>query len=117
MREELLHFTVKLCGQSLVVRQDQRRALQIFDYIGYGKRFAGAGYPKQDLFSEPRCQPFVEALDCLRLIPGGLVVRHQLKTFALLHLHYYCRWPMPCLQLPYIVFYGERKATHEHISF
>ena len=49
VREELAHFSVQLCGQGLVRRQDQRRTLNFLDQVGDGKSLAGTRYTEQSL--------------------------------------------------------------------
>ena len=48
-RKKPLEFRVKLGSQSFVMRDDQRRPLDIFDYIRDGKRFSRAGHAEKRL--------------------------------------------------------------------
>ena len=47
--KEFLEFAVKLGGQRLVVRHDQRGPLHLLDHVGHGEGLARAGHPHQHL--------------------------------------------------------------------
>ena len=47
--EELFELVVKLGGEGLVVREDERGALRLLDNLGHGESFAGAGDAEQHL--------------------------------------------------------------------
>ena len=59
VREELAHFAVQLCGQGLVRRQDQRRALNFLDQVGDGKGLAGTCYTEQSLLRDTAADAIV----------------------------------------------------------
>jgi len=44
LRKEVFEFAVKLGGQGLVVRDDQRGLLDPLDHIGHGEGLSGAGH-------------------------------------------------------------------------
>ena len=54
-REERLELVIKLRRQGLVVGQDERRTAGLFDQLGHGVGFAGAGDAEQqsDVFRRP----------------------------------------------------------------
>ena len=52
--EEFAELAVKLGGQGLVVRQDQRRPLRLLDHVGDGVGLAGAGGAEQGLVGDRR---------------------------------------------------------------
>src|SRR3569623_465444 len=80
--EELAHLAVELGRQGLVGRQDQRRALDLLDYVGDGVGLARAGHAQQGL----ACETIVEALhqgaDGVGLVAGGGELGGDFKTFA-----------------------------------
>ena len=68
MREKFLKFAAKLCSERLVVRQNERRALGLFDDVGHCKGLAGSRDTEQHLM----LLIFQDAL-CERLDGGGLI--------------------------------------------
>jgi hypothetical protein len=54
--EEVLELPVKLRGQDLVGRQDQRGALQLLDHLRHGEGLARAGDAKQHLILVARAR-------------------------------------------------------------
>ncbi len=71
-REESLELAVELGGQRLVMRDNERRPVQLLDDIGHGEGLAGASDAEQGLALEALIQAFDEFGDGLRLIAGGL---------------------------------------------
>ena len=69
--EELAELVAELRGERLVVRDDQRRALQLLDDPRHRRRLAGAGGAEQRLVALARLQALGELLDRLRLVAGG----------------------------------------------
>ncbi len=49
LREEVLELVVELRGEGLVVRQDERRTVDLLDDLGHGEGLAGAGNAQQHL--------------------------------------------------------------------
>ncbi len=49
LREEVLELVIELGGERLVVRQDQRRPIQLLDDLGHREGLAGSGNAKQNL--------------------------------------------------------------------
>ena len=72
MRKELLELGVELGGERLVVRQDQRRPLQLLDDVGHRERLAGAGDAHEHLLAAAFAQVAHERLDGGGLVAGGL---------------------------------------------
>src|SRR5262249_36773784 len=68
LREELLELVVELRGERLIVRHDQRRAVQALDHLGHGVSLAGAGDSEQDLVLLAVAQSADE------LVNGGLLI-------------------------------------------
>ena len=83
LREELAELRVQLGGERLVVGQDERRAVQLRDRPGQGRRLARAGRAQQRLVVQTAAQPVDELFDRLRLVPGRfegcdeLQIRHH----------------------------------------
>ena len=78
-REEFLHLAVELSRQRLVVRHDDRRALQPLDQAGYREGLARAGDPEQRLVHEPVADALHQRIDRLRLVAGGLILGLELE--------------------------------------
>ena len=72
--EELPELVAELRGQRLVVRDDQRRALELLDDPGHGRGLAGARGAEEGLVLGARPQALGELLDRLRLIACRLVL-------------------------------------------
>ena len=47
--EELFELVIELSGEGLVVREDERGTLQLFDDLGHREGLAGAGDAEEDL--------------------------------------------------------------------
>ena len=45
LRKEFFELAVKLGGQSLIMRDDQRGLLDPLNDVGHGEGFSGTGYP------------------------------------------------------------------------
>ena len=71
-RKEAAELLVKLGGERLVVRQDQRRLADLRDHICGGERLAAARDPQQGLLRSTVAETLDQLLDGLRLIAGGL---------------------------------------------
>ena len=78
-RKELLEFGVQLGGQRLVVRDDQRRPLDVLDDVGHRERLAGPGDAHQDLVLLAALEALDQGRDRLRLIARGLERGFQLE--------------------------------------
>ena len=78
--KEHLEFPVELRRQSLVVREHQRRALQLLDHVRNGEGLPRAGHAQKRLMSESAGQPVDQLLYRLGLIACGTVVRIQFKA-------------------------------------
>ena len=74
-REEGLELSVELGGQGLVVAEDERRALQTFDYAGHGEGLSRARDTQESDVRHAFGQGRAELVDGLRLVAGGLVCR------------------------------------------
>ena len=75
VREERLEFIVKLRGEGLVGREDQRRALRGLDDLRHGESLAGTGRAEQHLIPLAIPDTLGEFRDRGDLIAGGLIVR------------------------------------------
>ena len=88
LREELLHFRVKLARQGFIVRNDQCRLLQLLYHVGHCEGLARSCDTEQSL----ELVAFPEALHqffyCLRLVAGGLIFRYKFELI-LCELHNY----------------------------
>ena len=78
--EELAELGVELGGQRLVVGQDQRGLLVLFDDPGDAGRLSGPGGSEQGLVSRALGEALAQALDGGRLVPGGLEGRDELEV-------------------------------------
>ncbi len=81
-REELAHLAVELCGQGLVGRQDEGRALHPLDHVGDGVGLARARDSEQGLVREPGPEPLDELANGLALVTRRLVVGLDFERFA-----------------------------------
>ncbi len=66
--EERLELAVELCGQRLVRRENERRALRRLDHLGHGEGLAGTGHAQQDLRAIVALHALDQVLDRLRLV-------------------------------------------------
>ena len=74
-----LKLRTKLGGQRLVVRQHQRRTVDLLDDVCHGEGFARTGDAEQRLLLIPAEHPLRQGVDRLRLVAGWLIVRDELK--------------------------------------
>ena len=72
-----MKFAVELRRQRFVVHDDQGRLLDLSDYVGEGKGFAGTGHAQEDLMRLFPQNPVRQALNSLWLISSGLKLRDQ----------------------------------------
>ena len=72
-------LVVELGRQSLVGRQNQRRAVDRGDDIGHGKGLAGTGNTQQDLAFCTAEDLFGDGLDGLGLVSAGFEFRYEFK--------------------------------------
>ena len=79
VREELPELRAELRRQRLVVRQHERRPVQLLDDVRHGKGLAGAGDAKQDLLVEAHFDAVYKFFDGLRLVAGRLIFGNKLK--------------------------------------
>ena len=77
--EEAVELAVELRGQSLVGREDQRRALRRLDHLGHGEGLARAGDAEQHLIALMRSDALDQFVDRLRLVALGLELRDDAK--------------------------------------
>ena len=73
LREELAELVAELRGERLVVRDDQRRPLDLLDDPGHRRRLPGARRAEQGLVALARREGARELLDRVRLVAGRLV--------------------------------------------
>ena len=74
-REELAKLTAELCGEGLIVRENERGAVQVGDYVGHGKGLTRARDSKQRLIFHARLKSRGKPRDRLGLISRGLIRR------------------------------------------
>ena len=74
MGEEALHLAIELCGQRLVVAEDEGGAAHILDDIGHGEGLARAGDTQQRLCGHTAQHPLGELCDGFGLVAHGPVV-------------------------------------------
>ncbi|CDD52449.1 unknown [Bacteroides sp. CAG:875] len=79
VREEVLELPVELCGQRLVVAQDEGRLVHVLDDIGNGESLSGAGDPQQGLCGYVLHDAFGQLSDGFRLVAGGLIVGYEFE--------------------------------------
>ena len=72
VREQLAEFLVELCGEGLVVRDDERRLLEFLDRPGDRVRLPGPRHAEQRLLVHPALEPLDECLDGFGLVAGRL---------------------------------------------
>ena len=72
MRKEFLELGVELGGERFVVREDQRRPLQLLDDVRHRERLARAGDAHQHLLGSTAAQAIDQFTNRLRLIAGRL---------------------------------------------
>ena len=78
-REELLELGVKLGPECFVVRNHQRRPVQLSNYIGDRECFARTGHAEQRLVSIACFNRFNEFGDGLPLVAARFIVGFELK--------------------------------------
>ena len=78
-REKSLEFVIKLRGERLVMRQNQRGAVRRLDQLGHRERFAGTGHAQEHLVLFARFHAAIELFDGRGLISARLIVAVQLK--------------------------------------
>ena len=79
VREELAELVAELRGERLVVRDHERRALELLDDPGHRRRLAGAGRAEQRLVALAGSEAGGERLDRPRLVAGRRVVGRGLQ--------------------------------------
>ena len=82
MRKKLLHFSIELGRQGLVVRHDDCRPLKPLNHVGDGECFARAGHAEQGLMHQPVFEPLHQRVDSLGLIAGRLVRGLELEILG-----------------------------------
>ena len=80
--EKALELRIELGGQSLVVRDDQRRFVDVPDDIGDRKRLSRTGDPEQCLVFRAGQDSFRQLHNRLRLVAGGLIWSQKLEHRA-----------------------------------
>ena len=82
-REELFELGVKLRGQGFVVRNDERRPIQLLDHVGNGEGLTRAGHTEQCLMAISGLDRLQQLRDCLSLVAARFVVRFELKRHSI----------------------------------
>ena len=70
-REELFEFRIELCGESLIMRHNQRGHLQLLDNGCNGKRLARAGRAEQHLIPHSFADTIHKLGNRFGLVTGG----------------------------------------------
>ena len=83
-REELFELGVKLRRQRLVVRDDQRRPVDLADHIRDRERFPRTGHAEQRLMPISGLDRFHQLRDRLRLVAPRFVIRFELKRHPII---------------------------------
>lgn len=76
VREELLELAVELCRQSFIMRDDQRRFIQLLDDICHREGFTGAGNAEKCLALVAFLKTFYQLLNGLGLVAGGFIFQY-----------------------------------------
>ena len=79
VREERLEFLIKLGGERLVVREDERWLTDILDDICHRERFAGSRHAEERLELFAVLETFGQFFDGFRLVAGSTVRAHEIK--------------------------------------
>ena len=79
VREKCFQLAAQLCGERLVMGDDQGRLLHLLDDGSHGKRFSAAGYTQQDLILQSLLHARCQGFDRLGLVAGRRVGRFQHK--------------------------------------
>ena len=74
LREEGFELVVELGGERLIVREDDRGAVELLDHLGHGEGLAGAGDAEEDLIAVAIAEAANELRDGFGLVAAGLVV-------------------------------------------
>jgi hypothetical protein len=74
IRKKRLELLIKLCGESFVVSQDERRELSFLDYVGYCECFSATGYAEKHLVFYAFIKVLDELGDSLGLIAFGDII-------------------------------------------
>ena len=83
----MLELGVKLRRERLVVRDDQRRPIELADDIRHRERLSRTGHAEQRLVAIARLDRLQQLRDRLRLVAARLVVRFELKRHRALSLN------------------------------
>ena len=81
--EELLELGVELCGQRLVVAEDERGLLHALYHVGHGEGLARTRHAEQRLGVGSGSDGARQLVDGLRLVARGLVLRMKLEIHNL----------------------------------
>ena len=79
VRKKLAELIAKLRRERLVVRDDERRAVDVFDDVRHRKRFAAARDAHEHLRTDAVKHPFRKFFYRLRLISRRLIRRYEFK--------------------------------------
>ncbi len=79
VREKTFELGVKLRGERLVVRDDERGLVDVFDDVRDGERFARTGDAEQRLSFRAGQNAFGQFCNRLRLVAGGRVIGNEFK--------------------------------------
>src|SRR5574341_509155 len=77
--EQFLELVVELGRERLVVRDHERRLLDLLDHVCHGEGLTRPRYAEQDLVPESPRDAVGKLINGLRLVPRGLIVRYDLE--------------------------------------
>jgi hypothetical protein len=80
LRKELFELAIKLGGQSLIMRDDQRGFLDPLNHIGHGEGLSGTGHTQKDLVLGPFQNILTQYSNGLRLIALGFKFGDEFKA-------------------------------------
>ena len=78
--KELLHLSIQLCGQGLVVAQDERGLVDLRYHIGYREGLAASRHSQKGLCGHTRQHPLSELAYSFGLVTRGLVFGYELEV-------------------------------------
>ena len=78
-RKEFLELAAQLCGQRLVMSQNDGRFLYFFNDLCHGVRLPGTGHTKHGLFLQTQFHSLCQRFDGFRLITGGNIFTDYFK--------------------------------------
>ncbi len=95
-REKRTEFVIELRGESFVVGDDERGAIQLLDHLGHGERLARAGDAEEHLMLVASRDTALDLRDGFGLVAARFVVARKLEIHAgSLWAEFWCRVKLP----------------------